>query len=163
MTNYSYKALYNKFIYPKESWIRLCSNECGAKVYFDVETKTVRNAEKSKEDSDHAETCSQLAYTKQRAASLNWIPSFSFLTDTMKLIALVKSTYKEETQIYKDADALEERLDARMTFNEECRSEWNREKYEKWKYKEQTDEWKKEEAIMKYQWQEFLRKKQIPA
>lgn len=126
--HFSAKAIKNRNL--PGGWIELCNNDCGAWVYYDFETKTIRNAEYHKNDSDHSETCSVLKKAFMIAASLNWYPSYSFEEQTQAFI-------KSAKEMFLVALALEKSLEWRKGFNIQARFDWDAEKKKKTKEKQE--------------------------
>lgn len=116
--HFSERALRNKSI--PNGWINLCDNLCGAWVYYDFATGTIRNAEISKKDSEHWETCSVLKHVWMIASGLNWFPSHSFL--------------KEVEAIIKAAGELEKKINQRKEHNKLAKIEWD-----EWKKKKRAE------------------------
>jgi hypothetical protein len=119
--NFSHRALVNK---EKGSLIALCDNDCGAWIYYDIQTKTIRNAEVHKKDSLHWETCSTLKRTWMIASAMNWFPSYSFINQARAFIDHAK-------QMYDLAITLESGLNIREQINKDCKVQWDEEKKKK--------------------------------
>lgn len=119
--NFSQRALKNKRL---GSLIELCNNDCGAWVYYDLETKTIRNAEIHKKDSLHWETCSTLKRTWMIASAMNWFPSYSFINQARAFIESAK-------QMYPIAIELEKSLETRQAYNAQAKLDWDDEKKKK--------------------------------
>jgi hypothetical protein len=126
LVDFSDMALYYKT--RPGGWIQLCDNDCGAWVYKDLSDGKIRNAEKSKKDSEHWGTCSTLQHVWMIASGLNWFPSFSFLKEVEKIIEAAKE--------------LEKKINARKEHNILAREEW-----EEWKRQKRTK--KREERKLK--------------
>lgn len=126
--NFSDRALYNK---SHGSWIELCNNDCGAWVYWDLETRTVRNAETTKKDSPHSETCSKIKYLKDAASSMNWFPSYSFLEEAETFIAEAEKNLEAAQHNYDNAMRLKEKLEHRKGINAQAKIDWDIEKNKK--------------------------------
>jgi len=126
MVDFSDAALYFKT--QDGGWIALCDNDCGAWVYKDLSDGKIRNAEKSKKDSEHWQTCSTLEHVWMIASGLNWFPSYSFLKEVEAIIAA--------------AHELERKINARKDHNVLARQEWD-----EWKRKRRAE--KKEQRRLK--------------
>lgn len=131
--HYSTRALQNKHT------IDLCDNDCGAYIYR--YNGQYYNAEITKKDSLHKDTCSVLLKTWMIAESLNWFPDYSFLHHTEKLIEDIVKMYRQDLTVkdllatskslYDAAIKLDISLHARKVKNEESRKQWKEEKERK--------------------------------
>ena len=154
MVKYSYRALENKFL--KESWIRYCDNDCGAMVYYDVDTRTVRNAQEDQKDSIHKDTCTALQGAFKKAASFNWFPSFTFEAEAYAFIEYAKNNLIVAQQLAKQAEQLKRVLDDRKLYNKAQKDEWDLEKRKKQWSKEESAAWTAHEYEMWEQWQKLV-------
>ena len=135
LINYSKQAL--KY----GNTLRLCDNFCGTWIYFVPWQPKPLNAEESKKDSLHEDTCSKLLDAKMMLGALNWFPDGVFLVPLQELIrGIVELESKELTikqflelidRLYKTAINLDGSIRARQAKNEAYRAQWKKEKERK--------------------------------
>jgi hypothetical protein len=132
---------YSSQAFKYKNTIRLCDNDCGAYIYNVPGQEKPLNAEISKKDSLHENTCSVLLKTWMIAKASNWYPSGSFLGSTELLIEGIIKIYKKELtvkvlfeeieELYGTAIWLDGSLHARKVKNEEAKQQWKEEKERK--------------------------------
>jgi hypothetical protein len=132
---------YSKEALEYQNTLRLCDNFCGAWLYYPPWSDKPINAEKSKNNSLHENTCSRLLGTWMIAGASNWFPDYSFLHKTEKLIeGIIRLEKKELTikqflelihELYETAISLDGSLHARKVKNEGFRQQWKQEKESK--------------------------------
>lgn len=112
----------------KKEKVRLCDNGCKRWIYFDNEDKQFHDAEYSRKDALHKDSCWVMTRTWMIAGGNNWYPDYTFLHDTQLLIGKVKERYRDDTEEYRIAVRLEKSLQKRAAKNEEEKKKWNEEK-----------------------------------
>lgn len=129
--------------------IALCANGCKTWIYFDKEDGQYHNAEYSRKDSLHKDTCWVMNKAWMIAGSYNWYPDYTFLHDTKLLIAFFKKNYRDDTEEYKTAVRLEESLQKRAAKNEEEKIKWKEAK-DRMKLEQQNRRFKKDSGLSPY-------------
>lgn len=144
MVEYSYRALYMKFV--MGSWIEMCNNDCGTEVYFDKEQNAVRNAAKVDKDCFHKDFCDFLKKLRLRARAFNWYPSFAIdipLTDVFvaadNLIHAQEDLKTKEEALMFRIEGLKAVIHDQWEQNKNAKVEWEEEKLKKLDAKKQTD------------------------
>jgi hypothetical protein len=144
MVEYSYRALYMKFV--QGSWIEMCNNDCGTIVYFDKEQNAVRNAAKVDKDCFHKDVCDFLKKLRLRARAFNWYPSFAIDIPLTNVLVAADNLYDAEEIVKEKYDHLRRRIQELKVVikdqweqNKNAKVEWEKEKLTKLDAKKQTD------------------------
>jgi hypothetical protein len=112
----------------KKHRVRLCDNGCKRWIYYDDQDNQFHDAEYSRKDSLHKDSCWVMNKAWMIAGSYNWYPDYAFLHDTLLLISKVKERYRDDTEEYKIAVRLKKSLLERAAENEKERTKWKEEK-----------------------------------